>query len=373
MKKVVNLVFNDFTNDNRVLKMSRSLQNNGYEVTVLATNFKKNLPREEKIEGFTVKRINVGGFRFLPLNLFLFWLAIIKNSRNANIIHANDLYALPPAYVIKKFFNRDVKIVYDCHEHETEGDIYIGKPIISFFAKLFERKMIYDADAVLTVSKSIAEDYVKIYNIEEPILVLNSPLIEGVEKKNLFREELNIPDDKEIFLFQGKNLPGRGLDDLIEVFKRLEDINKDIVLVLLVYGEGLEEIKESIKGSKNIYWHEKVSVLEYMDYVSSADWGIYLMENICKNHDYALPNKVFDYLMAGLPIVISDLKEVSRVVQENRIGYTVNAKNREKVVNLLKDFDKDTKKQFLTDIKEASKKFSWEEQEKVLLKIYDSL
>jgi glycosyltransferase involved in cell wall biosynthesis len=174
-----------------------------------------------------------------------------------------------------------------------------------------------------------------------------------------------------IFLFQGGYIPGRGIDKLLEVFKQLERRNSKVVLVFLVYGEGAEELKEKVKESSNIYWHEKVSPLEYMKYVSSADWGIYLMENICLNHDFALPNKIFDYILGGLPVVVSDLKEMSKLVNEYDIGYTVDTGDIEGILKLLEKFDKNKKKKFQNNLKEVAKKYCWEEQEKVLLKIYD--
>jgi hypothetical protein len=188
MPKVINLLFNDFTNDNRVLKESRSLQKNGFQVELLATQFDKTLPREEDVEGIKVKRINVGHFKFLPLNLILFWIKAISRYRKEKIFHANDLYGLPPAYFIKKVFNKDAKIVYDCHEHETEAAIYVGKPILKKIASIFEEKMIYSADAVITVSESIAEEYEQIYGIKKPYLVMNCPYLRDYEGRDLFRD-----------------------------------------------------------------------------------------------------------------------------------------------------------------------------------------
>lgn len=373
MKKITVLLFNDFINDNRVLKECRSLQNHGYKVHLYATHFDKKLPKEEIIEGFRVTRINVGSFEFLLLNLPLFWIKTFFICRKDEIFHCNDLYALPPAYFLKKLINRKIKIVYDCHEHETEAKIYIGKPIIKKLAQIFEKAMIKSADGVITVSNSIAEDYVCMYDIPKPVLVLNSPIFQTVPKQDHFRKDLNISKDKTIFLFQGKYLPGRGLDNLINIFRELESINKEVVLVFMIYGEGSEKVKEQIKNDKNIYWHEKVSVMEYMNYVASADWGIYLMENICKNHDYALPNKIFDYVLGGLPVVASNLKEMSNFVEKNKVGYVIDPEDQDMVVNLLRKINKETKKQFISSLVKASKKYCWEEQEKVLIKLYNSL
>jgi len=240
-------------------------------------------------------------------------------------------------------------------------------------AKIFESRMIKLADEVITVSESIAEEYVQMYDIKKPYLVLNTPNHSKEQNNDLFRKNLGIDTDKVIFLFQGGYLPGRGIDSLIDVFKKLERKNPKLVLVFLVYGEGVEELKERVKNMNNIYWHEKVSPLEYMKYVSSADWGIYLMENICKNHDYALPNKIFDYLLAGLPVVVSNLKEMTKLVENHKVGYTIDPENKNEVIKLLKDFDEKTKEKFLQNLDVVGKKYCWEEQEKFLIDLYNSL
>lgn len=373
MKKIINILFNDFTNDNRVFKESQSLINGGYNVELIATRFENKNSTNEEIKGIKVHRVSVGKFNFLPLNLFLFWFKVIRLYKKETIFHCNDLYALPPAFYIKKIVNRNAKIVYDCHEHETEAGIYIGKPILKWFAKIIEKGMIKSVDKVITVSESIAEDYVKLYQIEKPKLVMNCPNYKEYKGLDIFREELSIGKDKILFLFQGEYLKGRGVDNLIEIFKTLEKENNNLVLILLVYGEGIEQLKEKIKGIKNIFWHDKVSKDIYMNYVGSCDWGIYLMENICKNHDYALPNKLFDYIMAGLPVVVSNLKEMSKFVDENGIGYSVDSTDCKDIIELLKGITRTSKEEFSENLKVVSKKYCWEEQEKILLKIYNSL
>ncbi len=372
-KKIINILFNDFTNDNRVLKESLSLIKGGYEVELVATRFDKTLSKKEKIEGIKVSRFDIGSVKILPVNLFIFWCKFIKNYSKEKIFHCNDLYALPPAYFIKKILNRDVKIIYDCHEHETEAGIYIGKPILKLFAKVFEKIMIKSVDKVITVSESIADNYVKMYGIEKPSLVLNCPKYQEYKKYNLFRKKFNISEDKVIFLYQGEYLPGRGVDILIDIFKKLENKDNKRVLVLLVYGKNLESLKDKIKSSKNIYWHDKVGLEKYMEYVSSADWGIFLLENTCKSYNYALANKLFDFLMARIPVVVSDLKEMGSFVQQNRIGYVINIKDKAYIQEVLSKIRTNDSKKFFSRLDFVSKKYNWEEQEEVLLHLYRNL
>lgn len=375
MKKVINLLFNDFTNDNRVLKESRTLVNSGYDVTLVATHFDKKLPKEECIEGINVKRFNVGRIKLLPLNLILFWLIIIKNFRKESLFHANDLYALPPAYVIKKFFNKEAKIVYDCHEHETEANIYIRKPLIKKIAKICERIMIYSADSVITVSESIAKDYQEIYGITKPRLIMNCPHLRKYENKDLFRKELGITKDKTIFIYHGLYKKGRGVENLIEIFQEIEEkeLNKNLVLVLLTYGKGIENIKDMIKDTKNIYWRDKAPVNTYLNYVASADWGILLLENVCKSYNFAMPNKYFDFIMADLPVTVSNLKEMSRFTKKYGVGYVVDYKNKAKIIKTLVDIKPLDNEKYFSKLKVVQKKYCWEEQEKVLVDIYKNL
>ena len=373
MKKVINLLFNDFTNDNRVLKESRSLQHNGFQVELIATHFDKNLPKEERIEGIEVRRVDVGYFKSLPINLAVFWIKAILKYRKANIFHANDLYALPPAYIIKKFFNKDAKIVYDCHEHETEAQIYVGKPLLKFMARIFEKGMIKSVDKILVVSKSIQEEYEEMYDIEKPTLILNCPYLKNYKGRGLFREKLNIPKDKIIFLYQGKYQPGRGIEKLVELFKKIKKVNNNLVLVLLTYGKDIEKLKTVIRGVDNIYWHDKIPPNMYMNYVTSADWGVHFMENTCKNHNYALPNKLFDYFMGNLPVVVSNLKEMSNFVNKHKVGYVIDLNNIEETIEIFKNIKKGSKVKFLENVEIVRNQYIWEKQEKKLIKLYKSI
>ncbi|KKR05755.1 MAG: Glycosyltransferase [candidate division WS6 bacterium GW2011_GWF2_39_15] len=373
MKKVIVLLFNDFTNDNRVSKECKSLNDNGYEVELASTSFDKSLPKSENIKGFKVRRFNVGSFKFLPFNLILFWLHTIINYRKEGIFHANDLYALPPAYVIKKVFNKKAKIIYDCHEHETEAPIYNGKFLLKKAAQLFERKMIYSADRVIVVSESIGKDYMEMYGLKKLHLVMNCPYFKSYASTDLFRKELGIPKDKVIFLYQGLYKEGRGVENLVELFKRLSKINDELVLVLLTYGEGIEALKESIKGIKNIYWHDKAPLDVYMSYVASADWGILLIENICKSYNYALPNKLFDYVMCGLPVIVSNLKEVSQFVEREKVGYVIDSTNMEEMIKLLSCINSESRARFTKNLESTSRRYTWENQEKELLNLYNTL
>lgn len=373
MRQVINILFNDFTNDNRVFKECKTLQKNGYDVTLVATRFDRSLPIEEELEGFKVRRFNVGRIKFLPLNLLLFWFSIIKYYRNSSVFHCNDLYALPPAYFIKKILKKRAKIVYDCHEHETEAQIYIGNPILKMSAKIIERKMIPYADKVIVVSKSIRDDYVDMYKINPPALVMNCPNFHTYKNEEYFRKVFKIPKENIILLYVGIYKQGRGLERLISLFKRATKKNKKLSLVLLTWGDGIEKLKESIKDDKNIFIHGSAPLNVFMGYVASADFGVLLLENISKNNDYALPNKLFDYVMAKLPVITSNLKEMAQFINENKVGYVVDLNDEKKIIDLMVNLDVNTKKALLPNLERARKIYTWKNQEKVLVNLYKTL
>ena len=133
MKKITILLFNEYTNDIRVYKESNSLRKAGFKVHIVAT-LAKGLKKNEVVNGISIKRIKVDYRNIFLINLIVFWIKAIFKYRKSSIFHCNDLYTLPIGAAIKILFNKNAKIVYDCHEHETEAYIYKRKPIIKYFA-----------------------------------------------------------------------------------------------------------------------------------------------------------------------------------------------------------------------------------------------
>jgi len=373
MVKIANIVFNSFTNDSRVLKESLSLAKNGYEVEVIAHGDKE-LPIEENYENIKIKRLayldrKVTKSKFGKLKAYLQYMKeAVQYCKTFDILHCNDINTLPIGVIIKKFFNKDVKIVYDAHEYETET--YALSGIQKKITKLSEKYLIKYADKVITVSESIANEYVNLYGIKKPTLVLNTPPYKDVEKQDKFREEFRI-ENKTIFLYQGGLSKNRGIEPLLELFKTIED--NDRVIVFMGYGELEGLIINASKESENIFFHKAVSPDVLLNYTVSADFGIATIEDSCLSYRYCLPNKLFEYIMAEVPVIVSDLPEMKKVVASNNIGV---AAETDMIVRLKKAIDtavKLDKKELQINLKELKKIYNWEEQEKVLLDVYRGL
>jgi len=221
---------------------------------------------------------------------------------------------------------------------------------------------------VITVSDAIAEEYVRLYGIPKPHLVLNAPPFKEVVKKDIFRETFGIKKEQTIFLYQGNLSRGRGVEVVLETFKALCDTKS--VVVFMGYGELEASIKEYQKRYGNIYFHKAVTPDILLDYTSSADFGISMIEDVCLSYRYCLPNKMFEYIMAGVPVIVSNLPEMKKLVEQYDVGVVAkenNPKELAEAIILASSLDKDYVQKQLNSVKSI---YNWEEQEKILISLY---
>ena len=374
-KKIINIVLNNFTNDARVLKTSKTLSSAGFDVEVAA------LHQEGLVENQTIGSVEVIRLKLftkkLPkvkiIQIFKYFEFVIRaffQYRNkADVVHCNDLNALNLFFFIKKFSNHGVKIVYDCHEYETERDgmSHSEKKILKFFEKF----LIKQADAVLTVSDSIADCYSKDYGVKKPNLVLNCPNLQSIGQNNIFRDELGIDSNKKIFLYQGGLKSGRGIEILVKAFK--ENQREDCVIVFMGFGPLDKIIKEAQRFYPNIYFYQAVAQEVLMNYTSSANFGILFYEDTCLNHRYCSPNKIFEYFMAELPVIVSSLYEMRKIVQLNKVGLVAEENTVQGFIDSVDKLMQMDYEALKNNVQEIKQTYNWEQQEKVLLDVYRSL
>jgi len=291
---------------------------------------------------------------------------VIKKYRKYDVMHCHDLNALHLG-VVSKLFNKKMKIVYDAHEYETER--YNQGKIEKKIAKILEKFLLKYTDSVITVSNSIANDYIKLYGIQKPYLVFNTPNYREVDKKDIFREKYNIPKENTIFLYQGGVSKGRGILEFANLIKGKEQVT----YVIMGYGLLENDIQKLALDQENVFFHEAVSPEVLLNYTSSADIGVCIEENLCKSWDYALPNKMFEYNMAGLPIIVSGLYEMKKFVKENDTGFILDDIFDQEEFDNKFDTIITTYKSKKDNIEKVTKIYNWEEQEKVLFSIYNNL
>lgn len=377
MRKVISLLTNNFKHDNRVLKECATLSKAGYDVTVVALHgdglAKKEVLKDNiKVHRVALKTRSWSRNRIIQIIKYVEYLYyLIKYHRKADIIHVNDIEPLPLAVFLKWFINRKIKIVYDAHELEFDkkekGSKYYPQGVLAFA----ERMLIKNTNAMITVSPMIAEAYKNRYNIPSPKLVLNCPSYKNsLKSKDIFRKKFGIHSDQKIYLYQGGLFPSRGIENLIEAFQELES---KFVLVFLGFGALESEVQKAAENYNNIFFHPAVSQSELPDYTASADFGFVLLQGKTRNHQYALGNKTFEYIQARLPIIGSNMPALKKMVQKD-MGIIVENHNDVKSIRAaIKKVENWNKEKSISALNNAAEKYNWENQEKVLLEVYEGL
>lgn len=374
MVKIINLVLNDFTNDSRVLKTSQSLQRMGHNVTVVAMH-NTGLKTEEFVNGVEVHRIYLRSRawsknKIIQILKFMEFVArFVVHYRRSEVLHCNDLNALMVG-VACKFFNKKIKIIYDSHEFAI-NDRPHQSPLSIRLHYWLENILIRFAICVINVSDSIANEYARLYKIEKPFLVLNCPEYKEQDRNDIFRKDFNIRVDQKIFLYQGGLSRGRGIEILLDAFATLP--SDAAVLIFMGYGPLQALIQERASKSEKIFFHPAVNPDVLLNFTSSADYGILFYEDTCLNHRYCSPNKIFEYLMAGIPVLTSNLFEMKRLVLAEGVGIVAAENTIQGFRSAVMDLMEMPYATLCENVYSARKKYCWEMQEIVLQEVYGGL
>ena len=212
------------------------------------------------------------------------------------------------------------------------------------------------------------------YRFDPPTFVLNSPppprVRAGTASKRLC-EILQLENESLIFSYQGLLAHGRGVNVLIDAFLRSDDPHR--VLVLMGKGPMEEWAKELHRSTKNIRYVPAVAPQEVLAYTSSADVGFCLMEDTCLSHRLSMPNKLFEYISAGVPAIVSPLPEISRVVVENSAGWAASDLSVGSISSLVSTISRCEIDTRLRGVEMAAQKYNWESQLEPLRSVYRRL
>jgi glycosyltransferase involved in cell wall biosynthesis len=318
IKKVAFSVTNCICNDQRVLRIAETISSLNCEITIIGrhsgdccnTNF---VPFKTKRFKMIFKR----GFLFYKFYNIRLLFHLIFN--RYDILVANDLDTLLPNFIVSKL--KRLLLVYDSHEYFTGVPEIQDRPFVKWVWKNIEKMIFPHLKHVMTVSDSIAVQYEQEYGIK-PVTVRNcSRRTDGINPYS--REELDIKKDHLLLILQGTGINvDRGGEELIEAINKTENVT------LLIVGSGdlLPVLKEKVKElylSERVKFIPKVPWEEMMRYTKSADAGLSLDKNTNINYRFSLPNKLFDYISAGIPVIAGNLPEVTRIVTVNKCGILI--------------------------------------------------
>jgi len=367
-------------NESRINKICSTLMARSiFDKVIVIGTYKEGLNKSEfRDEGFEIWRIKGSNFTFglklvdRTLNALVWYLHVFLKLRKENIscINSHSLAVLPLCVFLKIYTKG--RLVYDTHELETETLSCKGiKKICYKFVELF---MIRFVDAVSVVNESIAQWYQRRYNLSQVFIVKNLPFLTNsvFREDGALRQITGLTDKtNQIFLYQGLLSEGRGLDILIDVFSTLPK-NKN--LVIMGYGELEGLIIEASDASSNIHFIPAVEPSQLLKYTRDADVGLSLIQNQCLSYYLCLPNKLFEYLGCGVPVLASDFPEMEKVLKQNNCGWLC-PPTQIKVQALIKNLTSADIDRMKSELKGnyPKMKLSWQAQEEQIINIYREL
>lgn len=357
LKKIVISVINDLVTDQRVEKVCNTLHQNGFDVLLIGRKLKNSLPIQRN---YDTKRFTLffdkGIFFYAEFNFRLFFFLLFVKK---DMLLANDLDTLLPTYLVGKLQQK--KIILDCHELFPEVPELVNRKRVKNVWLFLERKLIPKIDYKYTVCKSIVDFYQEKYQTKFEV-IKNLPRKKMLEKGVLPFET----NDKRIILYQGAINVGRGLELMIETMKYLENH----LFVVIGNGDIFQQLQKKVLTenlTKKVIFLGKIVPDELHKLTPLAHLGISFEEDLGLNYRFALPNKVFDYIQAEIPILVSDLPEMKKIIQDFNVGEIVFDRNpKELAIQIERILEKD----FSNQLKEAKKELIWEQQEQKLLKIF---
>jgi glycosyltransferase involved in cell wall biosynthesis len=359
-------VTNDIITDQRVRRIALSLLKRKAQVRIIGCCFQKN--RAIIDEGYRTTRMIMlfkkGPLFYTEYNIRLFfWLLFEK----ADLFVSNDLDTLPAVFLASKI--RKKTLVYDSHEYFTELPELLGRKIVKQIWENMEALMLPYIKYSYTVSPSIAAEYNKKYNINMKVIRNLPRKISGTIKSSIILGK----NHEKIILYQGSLNMGRGLEMAIKAIQYTSNVK----LIIIGTGQIENELKQlaiSLDLEDSVIFTGRISPDELVQYTIQADLGISLEEKLGLNYYYALPNKLFDYIQAGIPVLVSDLPEMSALVNHYKIGLVTHTSDPQKLALLFIEMLYDSVKRayWKTNLDNASQELCWENEEEKLLEIYDN-
>lgn len=353
LKRVIVSVTNDLVTDQRVRKTCDVLTEMQFEVLLVGRKLKTSLPIQRS---YSIKRFRLlfhKGFLFYAeYNIRLFFFLLFSKK---TILFSNDLDTLLPNYLVSKLQRK--KLVFDSHELFSEIPELENRPRVKKIWLSLEKRIIPKIAYVITVSDSIKQHYQSLYGISASV-VRNIPVNTDIPKG-----DFDFPTtEKKIILYQGSINIGRGIELMIDTMPLLHDY------LFIVIGDGdiIDSLKEKVIRQSledSVKFLGKKTPEELKKLTPNANIGMSLEEDLGLNYRYALPNKLFDYIHANVPVIVSDLPEMSRLVTHYDIGETLTNRSPEKLAEkILTVLNNDYQKQ----LEKASKELNWsKEKEKI--------
>lgn len=368
-KQIYISVTNDIVTDQRVNKVARTILSSGVSVALVGRIRKGSLPIGTN--PFKIKRFrmvfNRGALFYASFNFRLFFYLLF---RKMDLLLANDLDTLPANYLVSRI--KRIPLVYDSHEYFTEVPELQDRKIVKGIWTWIEKRIFPNLKYIYTVSQSIADLYKEEYNREVKVVRNLSLGWKPVNKPS--RSELGIAEGKRILILQGSGINiERGAEEAVEAMLYVENA------ILLIIGEGdvMDQLKKSVDQmdlSGKILFINKMPYAKLLEYTSLGDVGLTLDKDTNLNYRYSLPNKLFDYIQARVPVLASKLVEVEKIIRDYKIGELIDSHEPKHIAEKLNFMlnSEDKRREWKKNLEQAAEELCWENEEGKLIEIFEN-
>lgn len=353
--RVIISVTSDLSTDQRVQKVAFSLQSRGFDVLLYGRKLKSSRSFHPSYRYRRMKLLFNKGFLFYAeYNIRLF---ILLFHHKADIHYACDTDTLLANYLASKISGR--KLIFDAHEIFPEVPELVKRKFVKKCWTIIEYLIIPRLTYTITVCDSIAKYYHEKYGINMRV-IRNMAYLDNTAIKPLV-----LAQDKKVILYQGALNVGRGLEWVIKCMPYLDNC------VLIIIGSG--KLKYRLRaGVSKLRIKDKVQFMgkilpdELPKYTKGADIGLCLLEERGLSYYYSLPNRVFDYIQAGLPILATDFPEISKIISTYNTGVVINHYEPKYLAQVITEMLEKGKEVYQKNFNEIKKELCWEkEQEKL--------
>lgn len=242
--------------------------------------------------------------------------------QRSDVFWAADVYSLLPC-VLLRWFSRNAHVIYDSRELYSSLGSLAHRRLAQRLLALYERVLVRWVDRVVVSGERDARVLERLLPLDHsPTVILNVPFYAEPVRSDRLRERCGIPASEPIVLYQGAVLEGRGLHKAIEVLEYLPRVH----LCILGDGEALPALvndaaRRAVRG--RVHLLGSVPYDELLQWTASADIGWCWIEPISESYQLALPNKLFEYAMARIPVIASQLPAIADVLERFPFGVCV--------------------------------------------------
>lgn len=313
------IAFVDIETDARTLNLAHTIARQGLKVSVIGLGT-ASIITDDPNDSISYYKIHIN-----PKNkTWQKWLDFYRKSTviafdiRTKFIFAEDVYSLPIAKEMAN--NCKAKLIYDSREIYSALGPLAGKKFKQLIIKHFEKHYIHRvSDIIVTgeLDKQLLEQTLS--NKHKYHIIKNFPKRKPKVYSNKIREKFAIPDSTSIALYQGVIHKGRGIEKTIQAIATL----RDAVLVIIGDGPYMPQIRNYINTKQlqaKVHLTGAIPYEQLHEWTCSADIGISFIEPVSKSYELALPNKLFEYIMAEIPVLCTDLPPMKDVIDTYNVG-----------------------------------------------------